>query len=216
MDQWIRDLFAHPELLRMGHCQRLQDLNLGMGWLYYGLARLIRPQKAVVIGSWRGFTPLVFGKALADNAEGGVVYFIDPSQADNFWKDEVKTKTYFESFGINNIQHFLMTTQEFAESNEYKKIDKVGIVFVDGLHTEEQVRFDYEAFERLLSDDGMFLFHDSLSTSKVRWLYDPEQRYERRVGSFIDELKTRVPLQVMDLPFAKGLTLVRKNFSESR
>ena len=65
-------------MLRMGHCQTIEDLNLGMGWLYYGYTRLLRPQKIVVIGSWRGFTPLIFGKALADNGNNGVVHFIDP------------------------------------------------------------------------------------------------------------------------------------------
>ena len=42
LDAWIADLFRHPELLRMGHDQRSEDLNLGLGWLYYGLARVQR------------------------------------------------------------------------------------------------------------------------------------------------------------------------------
>jgi len=44
MDKWITRLFENTDLLRMGHCQQLEDLNLGMGWLYYGLTRLIRPK----------------------------------------------------------------------------------------------------------------------------------------------------------------------------
>ena len=53
----------------MGHNQRAEDLNLGLGWLYYGLARLIHPKSAVVIGSYRGFVPLLLGRALRDNVE---------------------------------------------------------------------------------------------------------------------------------------------------
>ena len=52
---WITRLFEHPDLLRMGHHQRAEDQNLGMGWLYYAFGRMIRPRLAVVIGSWRGF-----------------------------------------------------------------------------------------------------------------------------------------------------------------
>ena len=74
------------------------DLNLGMGWLYYGLARLIRPTRVVVIGCWRGFAPLVFGKALADNAEGGTVTFIDPSLIDDTWANPEEVQTWFNRY----------------------------------------------------------------------------------------------------------------------
>jgi hypothetical protein len=63
----------------MGHLQRVEDANLGLGWIYYGLARVIRPKTAVVIGLYRGFVPLVLGKALADNLDGSRVTFLDPS-----------------------------------------------------------------------------------------------------------------------------------------
>ena len=43
MQDWIDNLFQEPKLLRMGHSQRLDDLNLGLGWLYYGLVRIARP-----------------------------------------------------------------------------------------------------------------------------------------------------------------------------
>ena len=34
MNQWISQVFSHEELLGMGHDQRAEDLNLGLGWLY--------------------------------------------------------------------------------------------------------------------------------------------------------------------------------------
>ena len=209
MNEWITKLFEHKELLRMGHCQQLGDLNLGMGWLYYGMTRLIRPKNVVVIGSWRGFAPLIFGKALADNADGGSVYFIDPSLVDDFWKDAAAVQDYFDSLGAANIQHFLMTTQQFVEAEEYRALNEVDIVFIDGYHTEQQAKFDYEAFESLLSANGVVFFHDSVRVGTAR-LYGPDRVYERRVRDFIDKLKDQPHLQVLDLAFAEGLTLVRK------
>ena len=209
MNDWIARLLAEPDLLRMGHWQRSEDLNLGMGWLYYGLVRLIRPRTVVVIGSYRGFVPLVFAQALADNAEGGSVYFIDPSLVDDFWKDPDRVRRHFESFGVTNIRHFLMTTQQFVETVDYHSLTDVGIAFIDGYHTEEQARFDYEAFENLITPDGMSLFHDSIRVSTVQ-IYGPERAYERRVKFFIDQLKQNPALQVFDLPFSPGLTFVRK------
>jgi hypothetical protein len=86
VEEWIERLFGAPAMTGWGHFQRVADKNLGLGWIYYALARVLRPATAVVIGSYRGFVPLVLGKALQDNG-GGEVIFVDPSLVDDFWKD---------------------------------------------------------------------------------------------------------------------------------
>jgi predicted O-methyltransferase YrrM len=209
MRDWIAHLFEHGDMLRMGHGQRRDDLNLGLGWLYYGLGRLLQPRKVVVIGSLRGFVPLLFGKALGDNGEEGRVYFVDPSFVDEFWREPAKVREHFASFGVTNVEHFLMTTQDFIESEAYRSLDQVGIVFIDGHHTEEQARFDYQAFAGLVPPDGLVLFHDSVQIVESP-IYGRERTYECRVKCFIDELREDSRLQILDLPFASGLTLVRK------
>jgi predicted O-methyltransferase YrrM len=208
MKDWIQTLFESPDLLRMGHHQRAEDANLGLGWLYYALGRILRPAKVVVIGSFRGFAPLIFSKALADNSEGGQVWFIDPSLVDDFWKDPPAVQNFFGGFGASNIEHFLMTTQQFVTTERYRSMGDVGIVFVDGYHSEEQARFDYEAFASHLSPQGIVLFHDSVRVRTSR-MYGPDHLYEHRVKCFVDTLKNDSALQVFDLPFADGVTLVR-------
>ena len=209
MQDWIANLFSDKQLLRMGHAQRLEDLNLGFGWLYYGLTRLIRPSVIVVIGSWRGFSPLVFGKGLADNPEPGCVHFIDPSLVDDFWKDPDAVRAHFAQHGITNIQHHLLTTQQFVASAAYRALPHVDLLFVDGYHTAEQARFDYEAFAPLLTEKSLTLFHDSCS-DRVSKIYGPENAYRYTVRDYLAELKRDPRLQVFDLPFAEGITLVRK------
>ncbi|HVM46425.1 MAG TPA: class I SAM-dependent methyltransferase [Candidatus Acidoferrum sp.] len=209
MNDWVARLFENPELLRMGHGQRREDLNLGLGWLYYGLARVLRPQTAVVIGSYRGFVPLLLGKALADNVEKGTVYFIDPSLVDDFWKAPKAVAEHFEGLGISNVRHFCMTTQQFVQTDTYRSLPPVGLLFVDGYHSEEQARFDYEAFAGRLAPNGIALFHDSVRVRPSR-VYGPGCVYEHRVKCFMDTLKRDPGLQVFDLPFFDGLTLVRK------
>lgn len=209
MKEWINALFETKDLLRMGHYQRVEDANLGLGWLYYALARILRPSRIVVIGSFRGFVPLVFSKALADNGEEGQVWFIDPSLVDDFWKDPGAVRKFFGDFGASNIEHFLMTTQQFVVSEKYRSLADVGIVFVDGYHSEQQARFDYEAFRGLLSAEGIVLFHDSVRVRTSR-MYGPDRLYEHRVKCFVDTLKQDCSLQVFDLPFGDGVTLVRR------
>ena len=209
MQDWIRKLFGFPGMSGMGHGQRKEDLNLGLGWIYYGLARVVRSRTIVVIGSYRGFSPLVFGKALAENVEGGDVIFIDPSLVDDFWKDADAVQEHFRQFGVENIAHFALTTQEFVKTDRYHELEDIGLVFIDGYHSAEQARFDYEAFESKLARGGMALFHDSIRHRVVR-IYGEDKKYEHTVYRYMAELKQRPDLQVFDLPMDSGVTLVQK------
>jgi predicted O-methyltransferase YrrM len=209
LTRWIARLFEEPGLLRMGHNQRADDLNLGLGWMYYGLGRLLHPHRAVVIGSYRGFVPLVLAKAVSDNVEGGEVTFVDPSMVDDFWKDPDAVRDYLQSFGLDNVRHYLMTTQQFVQTDAYRQLGHIGMLFIDGYHSVEQARFDYEAFEALLAPRGVVLFHDSMVVRPSE-IYGADRTYDIEVKRFLDELKADPALQLFDLPFGTGLTLLRK------
>jgi predicted O-methyltransferase YrrM len=209
MQDFVAKVLGEPDLRRMGHAQRADDLNLGLGWLYYALGRIVRPTKVLVIGSFRGFAPMIFAKAVADNLEGGEVTFVDPSLVDGFWRDPEAVRAHFAEFGITNIRHHLMTTQEFVETETYRALDGLGIVFVDGLHTEAQARFDFEAFKDKLAPEGIILLHDSRRI-KLSTLYGEGKHYEHGVKHFTDHLKTVADYEAFDLPFGDGVTLVRR------
>ena len=208
MEEFISRLFADPEMLRMGHAQRRDDLNLGLGWLYYALARVIRPKTAVVIGSWRGFVPAVIGKALADNTEPGEVLFIDPSLVDDFWSDPARVERHFAGLGAPNVRHSRMTTQEFVAGGGYRDVGEVGMLMVDGHHTAEQARFDYLSFLPKLAPEAIVLFHDSVRRFQSP-IYGKDRPYEHTVCLLMERLRNTPGLEVMSLPFDGGLTLVR-------
>lgn len=209
---WVARILGHAELRGMGHGQRLEDANLGLGWLYYAMARTARPARAVCIGSWRGFVPIVLGQALRDNGEGGRLTFIDPSLVDDFWADPQRTRDWFASFGLDNVDHHRLTTQQYVETAEHRSAAPVGLLFVDGYHTAEQARFDHEAFAQRLTDDAIVLFHDSIRP-KNSGIYGADRRYLHSVHLYIDELKRRPELQVMDFALDSGVTLVRRTLS---
>jgi predicted O-methyltransferase YrrM len=170
---------------------------------------MIRPATAVVIGSYRGFVPLVLGRSLADNAEGGQVVFIDPSFVDDFWKDQGAVQSYFAELGVTNITHHLLTTQQFVESLAYQELGPIGLVFIDGFHSAEQAQFDFEAFADRLAPNGMILLHDSIWRLPTR-MYGEKQTYVHDVVDYIDRLKQQSQWQVFDFPMGDGVTVVRR------
>lgn len=212
LNTWIDQVLSDDNLSGMGHAQNREFGSLGLGWLYYGMARIVKPTTAVVIGSFRGFVPLVLGRALADEGAGKVI-FIDPSLVDNFWREPANVQAHFSKFGLTNIEHHCLTTQEFVGSTTYRNLGEIGLVFIDGYHSQEQARFDFEAFRPFVSERGVILFHDSIRVRSSR-IYGPNKVYEHRVRDLMLELRKDPALQVFDLPFGDGLTLVRRASSE--
>lgn len=208
MEEFIKKLLSDPEMLRMGHAQRKEDLNLGLGWIYYSLGRLLKPARAVCIGSWRGFVPAVMAKALQDNSEAGELWFIDPSLADDFWADPDRVSAHFKDLGVPNVRHFRHTTQDFVKTDDYEGLSNVGLLMVDGYHTAEQARFDYMAFIDKLSDGAVVMFHDSTLLRESR-IYGKDNAYVHTVCHFMEKLQETPGLETFTLPFASGVTLVR-------
>lgn len=197
----LNRLMAMDKLREGGHEARRADNNLGLGWVYYGLARAYRPKHVVVVGSWRGFVPAVIGNAMMDNVEGGRVTFIDPSMVDDFWTDPERVHLHFRTLGAPNVQHYKMTTQEFVRSRHHDEIGEVGMLFVDGMHTAEQAQYDHEAFADALT--GPALFHDSKPA--VSTVYD--KPYDRTVWKYLRNLRDR-GYSVLDVPLGPGLAMV--------
>jgi predicted O-methyltransferase YrrM len=208
LQAWIKTLFSDRKLLGMGHAQSRADGNLGLGWLYYSLARIQRASRIVVIGSYRGFVPMVLARALQDNRNGGIVDFIDPSLVDGFWKDPAGVQAHFARFGIDNIRHHLHTTQEFVATAAYRELRDIDMLFVDGYHSHAQAKFDHMAFADKLGADASVLFHDSTGNRESR-IYGEDNRYTYSVKQYMDELKASPRLQVFDFDYASGVTLVK-------
>ncbi|ABI57700.1 class I SAM-dependent methyltransferase [Alkalilimnicola ehrlichii MLHE-1] len=208
LDGFIGRLFEQPDLLRMGHGQRLADHNLGLGWLYYALGRILRPERAVVIGSYRGFAPSVIARALNDNQERGEVHFIDPSFADGFWADPGAVEAHFDALGTPNVRHHRHTTQSFAADPAYAGLGAVGLLMVDGLHTAAQACYDYLAFLPKLDTGAITLFHDS-TVRRTSTFYGEDRAYQHSVCDLMAALRADPGLELFTLPVASGLTLVQ-------
>lgn len=162
--------------------------NLGFGELFYGFTRAMRPRRVVVIGSKAGFAPIMFAKALKDNAGYGIadveceathlnhpgakpiLHFIDPSYSLHrqdgshwyglgVWDDEEKVRGLWKEFGLEDIvTHFKLTSAEYLE--QVNSDDGIDILYVDGDHSYEGVTHDFIKFHSKLNDNALVLAHD--------------------------------------------------------
>lgn len=210
--QWFTNMILSIEhVSKAGQLVEFDEVSgsLGYGLLYYSLVRIFKPKNVVVIGSHRGFSPLMFARAMNDNNNGGKVIFIDPSYADDFWKDPAKVQQYFLKFGMKNIEHHCLTTQAFIHSKRYRELvkERIQCLMVDGLHTAEQAEFDHKVFEPCLQ--GVALFHDTM-LDDVSTMY--KEPYRRSVGKYIDQMEKSGNYHVFTIPINPGLTItIRKD-----
>lgn len=206
MDTLLRfgQLLELEKVVWAGHNVRPERADLGLGWLYYGLLRSWNVRHVVVIGSLRGFVPIVAGLAVRDNGNGGRVWFVDPGYVDDFWHDPKRVAAHFERFGVaSQVVHVRAESTVFAR--EFAQ--ELDCLFVDGLHTAEQARLDHEAFAQQLGTRPA-LFHDSLSR-----VYAPNggRPYTHTTWQYIDALRADPRFVVADLcTIGQGLTLVQR------
>ena len=119
----LKEILQHAKPL--GHNEKPDNLNIGFGFIYYGVVRALQPKHTVVIGSGYGFSVICLALGIKDNGVGKLS-FIDPSYSllkdgpfktiggmDN-WSDPQHVQSHFERFQVAEIvRHFKMRSEEF-------------------------------------------------------------------------------------------------------
>lgn len=160
--------------------------NLGFGYIYYGLVRVLRPREVVVVGSKKGFSVLCMALALRDNegsnissvscyrteagAERGRLSFVDPSYSVDrddpghmygigSWDDTDQVRAWWARFGVEDfvVHHKCRSDAFFTAADTPRGLD---LVLCDGDHTPEGILGDIELASERLKPDGLILVHD--------------------------------------------------------
>jgi predicted O-methyltransferase YrrM len=185
------------------------DFHSGLGdsaYILYGLARALKPNVAVEIGSARGKSACYVGTALKQNG-GGRLFAIDPHTRTD-WNDEDSVDTLQEmrgnirKFGIEKQVEIIRDVSERAAMRWMLPID---MLFIDGDHSYEGVKRDWELFSPHIVPFGVVVFHDTM------WDLAPDSPYSRSdmgVPAFVEELRLAgYPVMTLNRDF--GVSLVQ-------
>lgn len=148
-----------------GHNLDSRGEFLGFGLIHYSLIRNIKPKRVLCIGSRKGFIPAILALACKDNKMGRVD-LVDPGydrkhsrhwSGIGLWK-KIDPKKHFRVLSLHRwIDLYVMTSKQFAQKFPQRRYE---YVYIDGDHSYEGVKKDYNLFWPRLGKNGLMVFHD--------------------------------------------------------
>ena len=198
-----------------GHNEKTRELNIGFGFIYYGIVRALRPGHVLVIGSGYGFSVVCLALGLKDNARGRLS-FVDPAYSllkngplmtvggRGVWKDESYVKTHFGRFGVEHlVTHYKMRSDEFFPSFQELKLPPINLAFIDGSHAYKDVKYDFIKVLGQSHKNTYIFLHDTN-------IYLRELVKHAGVKKWLKFIKREEEsFEVIDFPFSSGVALVR-------
>jgi hypothetical protein len=150
----------------------------------FWLVDALRPNVLVELGTWRGFSYLVFCQAVSQAGLSTRCHAVDTWRGDEhtgFYGDEVfESVRRLHDRRYSDFSRLIRATfddalAEFADGS-------IDLLHIDGRHLYEDVRHDFESWQPKLSSRAVVLFHDT-------------QVKERDFGvfRFWDEIKRQYP-----------------------
>jgi predicted O-methyltransferase YrrM len=200
------DLRAYTDLFNLPY-SRWVDWRSGIGQghlVLYALVRAMNPATVVEIGSARGKSTCTMALACRQNGYGKV-FAIDPHDANAWAEGEGNSLEFLQlrlrEYGLEEWCEIIRATSCQAGLEWKRPID---LLFIDGDHTYDGVKGDFETFQPWLTDRSVVVFHDSL------WEYqkdDPFYRPDIGVPRYLEELK-RQGFHSVTLPMRFGMTFL--------
>lgn len=149
------------------------DLHLGDGLIVYSIIQQMRAKNCVCIGSGGGFIPRIMTQARYDlyqqkifEGNGdfnwgdiGTTYVVDACNGVGGFNDLEDETSFYRTYFP---PRFIKDTSKNAYYNFFVLQDiKIDILFIDGDHSYEGVKLDFNLYSKLLSPRGVIILHDT-------------------------------------------------------
>jgi hypothetical protein len=186
---------------------RLGPINSWHGHMPFGfwLVEAMKPKTIVELGSHHGDSYCCFCQAVTQLKLSTKTYAVDTWAGDEhagFYDDSVYQglKTYHDPL-YSSFSQLVRST--FDEALDHFGEGTVDLLHIDGLHTYEAVKHDFESWLPKMSSHGVIIFHDI----NVR-------HHGFGVWKLWDELKVKFPSVEFSISYGLGLIAVGKEASK--
>jgi predicted O-methyltransferase YrrM len=128
----------------------------------YDIVEAIRPSLVVELGTYNGLSFFTFCQSMKENNIDGLCYAVDT------WEGDEHTGGYdnsiMEDVRSHAREHYRGTTyllqMYFNEALPQFEDNSIELLHIDGLHTYEAVKEDFENWYPKVAPGGIVLFHD--------------------------------------------------------
>jgi hypothetical protein len=208
---------------------------MGDGLIVYSIIQHMRAKNCVCIGSGGGFIPRIMtlarqelhyqqifeGNDSPNWGDIGATYLVDPCNnigGPSTVSDE--ESFYRREFG----PRFIKETSENAFYNFFVPQDiKIDVLFIDGDHSYEGVKLDFDLYSTILSENGIIIIHDTDKNYEESLIVseDSKPHHHRFDGpsKFIEELQENTEWNLINLfnfrilptkPSSSGVTIINR------
>ena len=209
--------------------------HMGDGLMVYSIIQHMRAKNCVCIGSGGGYIPRIMTQARIDlhkqkifEGNGdynwgdiGATYVVDacngvggPNDLDN---EESFYRTTF-------YPRFIKSTSVEAYYDFFVRQDiKIDVLFIDGNHSYEGVKTDFELYSNIMNDKGIIIIHDTDEKYEETLIVseDAKKDHHRFDGPsrFVKELEKNPNYNLvnlhnfrilMDKPSSSGITIINR------
>lgn len=209
--------------------------HMGDGLLVYSIIQHMRAKVCVCIGSGGGFIPRIMTQARMDLWEQqifegnndknwgdiGTTYVVDACNGVGGKSDIEDESSLFRSAFH---PRFIKETSEKAYYNFFVKQDiKIDVLFIDGDHSYEGVKLDFDLYSKILSDKGIIMIHDTDESYENELIIseDSKKNWDKFDGpaKLIKELADNKDWNIINLfnhkilpnkPSSTGITLLNR------
>jgi capsular polysaccharide biosynthesis protein len=199
------DLLAHPLLepiFRLPDRLGTQSAWWGHVPFAYWLVRACQPRVIVELGTFAGVSYAALCQAVLSEGIDCDCHCVDTWRGDDHagrWGDEV-----FEDFRSFHDSHYAEIStihrSTFDEASSEFADGSIDLLHIDGYHTYEAVRHDFETWLPKVSERGVIIFHDTA-----------ERMLDFGVWRFWEEVASRWPSFHFDHSHGLGLLAVGRD-----
>ena len=209
--------------------------HLGDGLIVYSLIQNMRAKVCVCIGSGGGFIPRIITQARIDLhnqqiLEGnpdynwgdiGVTYLVDACNGVGGPTD-IEDETSF--FRTKFYPRLIKSTSVDAYYDFFVRQDiKIDFLFIDGDHSYEGVKKDFELYSKIISDNGTIVLHDTDKNYEKSLIVSEDSKKDHHPfdgpSKLVEELQESPEWNLinlhnfrilMDKPSSSGITIINK------